>query len=546
MLRNRRSGFETVLRTGLVLAGLLGASALTGTAQAQFDPRRVQPEAPAVAARYPKPDAAYATPGFAAGREDFTRHAEMMAFLAQQQDLIKGARLITLGASQKGLVIPALMLSRNGNEADFRDPARATAFLIGLQHGNEPAGGEALLAIAQLFATPAWQSLLDVLNVIIVPRSNPDGAEIFNRVTANGIDVNRDHTLQRTPEGQALGLVFRTYSPHLVIDAHEFTVGGRWVTAFGGVQRPDAMIQYAATPNLSPALSALQDGLVRHPMLTALDRAGLSHDWYHTMDAAAGKAVNMGGIGPDTGRNVAGLRNAVSFLVETRGVGLGRQNFERRVHTHVVAIEAALRSAAADAPALLSRTRQIAAEIAATPPGSPLTIRAAQTQQARQMTFVNPASGLDMPTEIVWRSSLAIQPLMTRPRPAAYILPASETEAATRLTALGVAVTRLTNPLTVSAEHYRVLSIKEEAKADVRGDDVGAGQIVTGEFAVEVATPTMPAGSFVVRLDQPLAHLAAAIMEPESPVGYVANRVIAIPDSKILPIWRVMSLAALP
>jgi hypothetical protein len=151
-----------------------------------------------------------------------------------------------------------------------------------------------------------------------------------------------------------------------------------------------------------------------------------------------------------------------------------------------------------------------------------------------------------MPTEIVWRSSLAIQSVMTRPRPAAYILPASETETATRLTALGVAVTRLANPLTVSAEHYRVLSIKEEAKADVRGDDVGAGQIVTGEFAIEVATPTMPAGSFVVRLDQPLAHLAAAIMEPESPVGYVANRVIAIPDSKILPIWRVMSLAALP
>lgn len=106
-------------------------------------------------------------------------------------------------------------------------------------------------------------------------------------------------------------------------------------------------------------------------------------------------------------------------------------------------------------------------------------------------------------------------------------------------------MTRLPNPLTVSAEHYRVLSIKEKAKADVRGDNAGAGQIVTGEFAVEFATTTMPAGSFVVRLDQPLAHLAAAIMEPESPVGYVANRVIAILDSEILPIWRVMSLAVL-
>ena len=128
------------------------------------------------------------------------------------------------------------------------------------------------------------------------------------------------------------------------------------------------------------------------------------------------------------------------------------------------------------------------------------------------MTFVNPASGLDMPTKIVWRSLLAIQSVMTRPRPAAYTLPASETEAATRLTARSVAVTRLLNPLIVSAEHYRVMSIKDEAKADVRGDNVGAGQIVNGKFAVEVATTKMPAGSFVVRLDQPLVHLAAAIM----------------------------------
>jgi|GEM_PF-4644568 hypothetical protein len=36
------------------------------------------------------------------------------------------------------------------------------------------------------------------------------------------------------------------------------------------------------------------------------------------------------------------------------------------------------------------------------------------------MAFVNPASGLDMPTEIVWRSSLAIQSVMTRPGPVAY------------------------------------------------------------------------------------------------------------------------------
>ena len=44
----------------------------------------------------------------------------------------------------------------------------------------------------------------------------------------------------------------------------------------------------------------------------------------------------------DTGRNVNGLKNAVSLLVETRGVGLGRLHIQRRVHTQVTTITSAL------------------------------------------------------------------------------------------------------------------------------------------------------------------------------------------------------------
>jgi hypothetical protein len=90
--------------------------------------------------------------------------------------------------------------------------------------------------------------------VIIVPRANPDGADAFTRTLANGIDANRDHTLQRTPEIRAIGALFNRYKPALVLDCHEFTVGGRWVEKVGGLQRIDAMIQYATVPNLPPSL----------------------------------------------------------------------------------------------------------------------------------------------------------------------------------------------------------------------------------------------------------------------------------------------------
>ena len=88
----------------------------------------------------------------------------------------------------------------------------------------------------------------------------------------------------------------------------------------------------------------------RQPVIAALRAQGLSSEWYYTTTGdLADKKVSMGGTQPDTGRNVNGLTNAVSVLIETRGVGLGRVHLARRVQTHVVALESLLRSAAARA-----------------------------------------------------------------------------------------------------------------------------------------------------------------------------------------------------
>ena len=83
------------------------------------------------------------------------------------------------------------------------------------------------LALAQRLGEGNLAGLLDAIDVIVVPRANPDGADAFKRTLANGIDANRDHTLQRTPEIRAIGALFNRYKPALVLDCHEFTVGGR-------------------------------------------------------------------------------------------------------------------------------------------------------------------------------------------------------------------------------------------------------------------------------------------------------------------------------
>ena len=188
---------------------------------AQFDPAKTLQEPPQVAQRFPDPDVRYPTPAFQPGRTDLTSHAEVLAFvesLARQSSRIQ---VQTIGQSQRGLPLPMALLSTKGY-----NPALPTVMVIAQQHGNEPAGGEAALALAQQLAGPR-SALLDAVNVLIIPRGNPDGAERFVRATHSGVDVNRDHLLLRKPEARAITAATLRYSPQVVLDLHEFTVGGR-------------------------------------------------------------------------------------------------------------------------------------------------------------------------------------------------------------------------------------------------------------------------------------------------------------------------------
>src|SRR5690606_4639437 len=108
-----------------------------------------------------------------------------------------------------GEPIMGLLATRaSGTElVDLDNSGRPTVVLIGQQHGDEPAGSEALLVISREVAQGLLEPLLDRINVVVIPRANPDGAAAATRVTANGVDMNRDHLLLNTPEARALAEV---------------------------------------------------------------------------------------------------------------------------------------------------------------------------------------------------------------------------------------------------------------------------------------------------------------------------------------------------
>ncbi|HSW06384.1 M14 family metallocarboxypeptidase [Aquabacterium sp.] len=485
---------------------------------------QLSPYADAVAARFPAPSVRYDVPVLAEGRDDFTGNDELADLLTQLSRAggTGGTRIdrLELGRSQEGVAIQALRFSRS--------TGKPVVLLIGQQHGDEPAGAEALLVVARALAGSELGAVLDQIEVIVLPRANPDGAGWGRRVAANGFDINRDHLLLRTSESQALARLVREHRPVVVVDAHEHTVVGRYREKFNAVQRYDMLLQYAMAANLPPALGRASEEWFRQPMLAALAREGLRSEWYYTNSMAPQNLrLSMGGVQPDTGRNVNGLRHAVSLLLESRGVGIGRLHLARRMHSHVVAMRAVLHSAAAHAAELVALQRAADAEVAAAACRGSVVVSATTTPTRRELLMLDPVTGADKALQVDWDSALQLRTVLERPRPCGYWLAAGETVAVEKLRALGVSVRTLGAAVTLQAEAWQEQARGEMARPDVRGTAAdGAQTIVRVQVGLAAREHRAEPGSHYVPLDQPYANLIIAALEPDTQNSYYANRLL--------------------
>ncbi|WP_198970324.1 M14 family zinc carboxypeptidase [Xylophilus sp. ASV27] len=494
------------------------------------------PYADAVAARFPDPSVRYSTPGLQAERTSFTTNAEVHAWLSELSAMASGtggvrAGLLPIGRSQRGEPLEALMITRSANTepGTLAADGRPTVLLIGQQHGDEPAGSEALLIIAREASQGLLEPLLNRINVIVVPRANPDGAAAGTRTTANGIDMNRDHLLLRTPEAQALARLVRDYRPMVVVDAHEYTVAGRFLQKFGGIQRYDGLLQYATTGNLPEFVTKASEEWVRRPLVAALNRQSLSNEWYYTTSTdPEDRRVSMGGVQPDTGRNVNGLKNAVSLLLETRGVGIGRLHIQRRVHTHVTAVASVLQSTAARADDLKQLRSFVERDVSALACREDAVIEAGPTPGRRTLLMLDPQTGADRSIDVAWNSSLTLRTLKSRKRPCGYWLSSTATPAVDRLRMMGVQVMRVMEPGSLLLDTYRETARNNAPREDVRGSvaDGAAGDIARVEVALTRSLIDVPEGSYYVPLGQPLGNLAVAALEPDTQNSFFANHVI--------------------
>ena len=496
---------------------------------------------PAVAARFPEPAVTFATPAFEPGRSAFTRNDELRAVLhglvRSGDGSARGTAIdvLPLGTSQRGAPIEALAFTRlpeavspagASASAPATAPARRPAVLIVAgQHGDEPAGTEALVVVAQELAAGRFDRVLGQVDVFLLPRVNPDGAALGQRAAADGTDLNRDHLLLNTPEAQAEAQLERDIAPIVVLDLHEYAVDtALWVAKFAAVQRFDALLQYATTGNVHPFITRAAQEWFRAPLVESLGASGFSADWYHTVSAdPADRKVAMGGVGAQIGRNANGLKHAVSLIVETRGGGIGRTDLKRRVQVQVAAVASVLGSAAAHAGDLVKLRQFVEREVATGACQGEAVLEAAPTPSEYNLGVLDAQSGAMRRVAVAWDSALELRVVKSRPRPCGYWLAASESDAVRRLRQLGVEVQQLDAAGEMRGETYRETGRSSEGR--------GAEPTLRLRVQTQPVLLDIPGTSYYVSLEQPLANLAIAALEPESPAGYVAQGVIGRVDA---------------
>jgi hypothetical protein len=376
--------------------------------------------------------------------------------------------------------------------------------------------------------------VLDSLVLVAVPIYNADGNErlaaqavnrgsqngpalVGRRPNAQGLDLNRDYIKAEAPETRASLGMFARLDPDVFVDLH--TTNG----SYHG---------YALTyaPSLTPAAPLsdyTRDSLLPELRRRVQARHGFATFDYGNFDGDDGEgpgAVPRGWFSydhrPRFGTNYFGLRGRVAILSEA----YSHDPFERRVRSTYAFVRELL-SLVAERPAALRASSggvlapvPVRAELTRTPYRGPVV--AEDLERTGDSALTQPGvprgvrrTGRFRTVELPIHDRFT--PVLVRPLPWAYLLGAGDTAAVRRLELHGIRVQRATVPAEVDVRAFVIDSIAHAPRPFQGHTETSvAGRWIERRQRIEV-------GSYVVPTAQPLALVAAYLLEPESDDGLV-------------------------
>ena len=172
------------------------------------------------------------------GYNETPRLAETMAFCERLASASSQINISSFGKSAQGRSLPLVIINKEGlkSPAEMRKSGKLIILVQACIHPGESEGKDAMLMlIRDMVIHKKFTGLLDHISIIFIPVFNVDGHERFGpynrinqngpkemgwRVTANNLNLNRDHLKAETPEMQAWLAMFNDWMPDFFIDTH--------------------------------------------------------------------------------------------------------------------------------------------------------------------------------------------------------------------------------------------------------------------------------------------------------------------------------------
>lgn len=305
---------------------------------------------------FPKGLAIVETPSIKDGRTEFTTQKEMLDYLGAIHTTNSSSVVNLYGPTSDGFYIPVLVFSRN-KLLTFKESRneKPTVMIIAQQHGDEPMSGDVAMATINRVAKGDLNYLLDKINIVFMPRVNPDGAKKFTRVSGEKKDINADHLGLTTIEATSVSSIHELFKPEVFIDLHEYISD---VDSYEGVLK-ESVVPYYDVLTLYPTNDYYPSDLKGYTkfmidnMKQNLSESGFSSDYYYNpfQKPKDGKPFTLYRATSDLtlARNMYGLKGSLAILIELRGRGIAFENVVRRLNSGVIAVENLLKSTYSDA-----------------------------------------------------------------------------------------------------------------------------------------------------------------------------------------------------
>ena len=484
-----------------------------------------------------------------------SRYADVTNFIKALQRQSSLLRVETLCVSPEGRKVPLLVIGEPvpSSPQALSGDERVVVYIQANIHAGEVEGKEASLMVARDIVLKEKSPFLDKLVILIAPIFNADGNEKISpenrrnqvgpekgvgvRYNGQNLDLNRDGIKLESPEVQGLiRNVLLRWDPALLVDCH---------TTNGSYHEEPVTYVWGLNPNGDTSLIKY----MREKMMPSINKN--LREKYNVLSIPYGNFMDFknpekgwrpSGPQPRYLTNYISLRNRLAILNEnyayadykTRVMGcyyfllsileycsdnrdgivqLVRSADRKTIQRGIRPSEDDIFAVEYDLKSLKEKVsiRGWEMEVIPRDSGWPRV-----KKKDKKKTY-----------EVPYYSDFV--PKRSVPFPYAYLIPAASPEITEKLLQHGLSVEKTREPVSLEVESFRIKEIKGASRL-FQGHYLNS---VKGEYFIE--RKEFPEGTLFIATAQPLANVAAYLLEPESDDGLLVWNFF---DRYLVSQWR--------